>query len=126
MTNDPINPNHYKTQSGIECIDVAEHLGYCLGNALKYAWRAGQKDNIVQDLSKCEWYIKRAYLTGEDADTVDERKGVTAIRKLEYYLDHETTHAYQHRKDLLRAIAAKRIKDAWRIASESIALLQKR
>lgn len=23
-TNDPINPNHYKTNSGVECIDVVE------------------------------------------------------------------------------------------------------
>lgn len=62
---DPINPNHYKTQSGVECIDVAELFPYSLGNAIKYAWRAGKKDNLKQDLKKCEWYLNRAMDNGE-------------------------------------------------------------
>lgn len=62
---DPINPNHYKTQSGVECIDVAELFPYSLGNAIKYAWRAGKKDNLKQDLEKCEWYLNRAMANGE-------------------------------------------------------------
>lgn len=63
--NDPINPNHYKTDSGVECIDVAELFPYALGNAIKYAWRAGKKDNLKQDLEKCEWYLNRAMANGE-------------------------------------------------------------
>ena len=35
--NNPINPNHYKTQSGVSCIDIAELFPYSLGNAIKYA-----------------------------------------------------------------------------------------
>ena len=65
--NDPINPNHYKSASGVECIDVAELFPYALGNAIKYAWRAGKKDNLKQDLEKCEWYLNRA---DENGDTV--------------------------------------------------------
>lgn len=65
IKNDPINPNHYKTQSGVGCIDVAELFPYSLGNAVKYAWRAGKKDNLKQDLEKCEWYLNRAIMNGE-------------------------------------------------------------
>lgn len=57
--NDPINPSHYKT-SGVECIEIAELFPYTLGNAIKYAWRAGLKDDLQQDLKKCSWYLNRA------------------------------------------------------------------
>ena len=40
-----INPNHYKSHpSGIECIQITEHFNFCLGNAIKYIWRAGLKN----------------------------------------------------------------------------------
>lgn len=68
QVNDAINPNHYKTESGLECIEIAELFPYTQGNAIKYAWRAGQKDNLVQDLKKCEWYIDRAM--SEDTSTL--------------------------------------------------------
>lgn len=55
-----INPSHYKTHaSGVECIQVTEHMNFCLGNAIKYIWRAGLKDDAVQDLEKAKWYIER-------------------------------------------------------------------
>ena len=57
---DPINPPHYRDNpSGIECIQVAEHMPYCLGNAIKYLWRAGKKGDAVEDLRKAAWYINR-------------------------------------------------------------------
>lgn len=60
-SNDPINPNHYKTKSGLEVIDIIEafQLDFKLGNAIKYILRAGKKDHIVQDLKKAIWYIER-------------------------------------------------------------------
>lgn len=60
--NDPVNhPAHYtSSESGIECIQVTEHMNFCLGNALKYIWRAGIKNpDTVQDLKKAVWYINR-------------------------------------------------------------------
>ena len=44
---DPINhPEHYTSHpSGVECIEIAEHMNFCLGNALKYLWRAGLKSD---------------------------------------------------------------------------------
>ena len=58
---DNINhPSHYKNHpSGIECIRITEHMNFCLGNAVKYIWRAGLKGNEIEDLKKAEWYIKQ-------------------------------------------------------------------
>lgn len=44
---------------GIECIDVTEHRDFLVGNAIKYLWRAGAKDDFVKDLRKAAWYIER-------------------------------------------------------------------
>jgi len=60
---DPVNhPKHYTTHpSGVECIQITEHMNFCLGNAVKYLWRAGLKDgeNELKDLKKAIWYINR-------------------------------------------------------------------
>jgi hypothetical protein len=60
MSDDPVNhPAHYTNHpSGIECITITEHMGFCLGNAMKYIWRADLKGGI-QDLEKARWYIER-------------------------------------------------------------------
>ena len=58
--NDPINPNHYKSHpSGVECIQVTEHMNFNLGNALKYIWRADLKNDAIEDLKKAVWYVQR-------------------------------------------------------------------
>jgi len=57
---DATNPAHYKSHpSGIECIQVTEHMGFLAGNAVKYLWRAGSKGDEVEDLRKALWYIER-------------------------------------------------------------------
>lgn len=65
--NDQINhPKHYTSDpSGIECIDVTRHRNFNIGNAIKYLWRAGLKedkdrkiiDKQVEDLNKAVWYL---------------------------------------------------------------------
>ena len=60
--NDLINsPNHYTAHpSGVECVEVAEHMNFCLGNAVKYIWRADLKHSDgIEDLRKARWYIER-------------------------------------------------------------------
>jgi hypothetical protein len=59
--NDPVNhPKHYTEHpSGVECIEITEHLNFCVGNAIKYLWRAGLKGEQVEDLRKARWYIDR-------------------------------------------------------------------
>lgn len=58
--NDPVNyPKHYTSHpSGIECIQIIEHMGFCLGSAVKYIWRADLKGGI-EDLEKAIWQIQR-------------------------------------------------------------------
>lgn len=59
--NDPVNnPKHYTDHpSGIECIQVTEHMGFNLGNAVKYIWRCDLKKDAIEDLRKAVWYIQR-------------------------------------------------------------------
>lgn len=63
MTHDAINhPSHFTSHpSGVECIQITEHMGFCLGNAVKYLWRCGLKEGAdeIQDLRKAVWYIQR-------------------------------------------------------------------
>ena len=56
---DAVNhPKHYTQHpSGIECIQITRHMGFNLGNAMKYLWRADLK-NGLEDLRKAIWYIE--------------------------------------------------------------------
>ena len=57
---DPIDPMHYRQHpSGVDCIQITEHMNFCLGNAIKYIWRAGLKGERVEDLKKARWYLDR-------------------------------------------------------------------
>lgn len=60
MSKDMVShPPHYTAHpSGIECIQITEHMNFCLGNAVKYLWRADLK-NGIEDLEKAAWYIAR-------------------------------------------------------------------
>ena len=60
-SSDMVNsPSHYRSHpSGIECIQVTEHMNFCLGNAIKYLWRADEKGSAIEDLEKACWYIQR-------------------------------------------------------------------
>jgi len=68
---DPINhPKHYTSHpSGVECIEITQHMGFSLGNAIKYIWRADLKGNAIEDIEKAIWYltqeIKRRGEAGE-------------------------------------------------------------
>ena len=64
---DSVNhPAHYNSHpSGIECIEIARHHNFNIGNTIKYLWRAGLKseegmedtDKQVEDLKKAIWYL---------------------------------------------------------------------
>jgi hypothetical protein len=55
------HPAHYNQHpSGTECIQVAEHFNFNLGNVIKYVWRAGLKyETQREDLEKAAWYLRR-------------------------------------------------------------------
>lgn len=66
---DAINsPKHYNAHpSGVECIEIVEHMTFNAGNAMKYLWRAGLKVPVgadarrarLEDLKKARWYVDR-------------------------------------------------------------------
>lgn len=56
------HPPHYTSHpSGVECIQIVEHMSFNLGNAVKYISRAGKKDaaRLAEDLKKARWYLDR-------------------------------------------------------------------
>ena len=62
---DHINPNHYKSECSLECIEAMELifgqkavLDFCVCNAWKYIWRWKNK-NGIEDLKKAQWYVDR-------------------------------------------------------------------
>lgn len=69
VKNDPVNhPSHYTSHpSGMECIDIAKWYDFCIGNCIKYIWRAGlkksatlsDKEKELEDLKKARWYLNK-------------------------------------------------------------------
>jgi hypothetical protein len=70
------HPRHYTSDpSGVEAIEITRHRNFNVGNAIKYLWRAGIKEDAskdllqkqVEDLRKAVFYINDeiARLTGE-------------------------------------------------------------
>ena len=54
------HPKHYTSHpSGVECIEITEHMNFNLGNAIKYIWRASLKGKEIEDLRKARWYVDR-------------------------------------------------------------------
>lgn len=59
------HPEYYNQHpSGIECITIIQHYDFCVGNAMKYLWRAGLKnsgqgiEDEIHDLEKSIEYIQ--------------------------------------------------------------------
>jgi TPR repeat protein len=85
MTPDPVNhPTHYQHPSGIECIDITEHMSFCLGNAIKYIWRCDSKGQPIQDLRKAVAYLER-----EITRRINKENGCPLVAKsvLPYAID---------------------------------------
>lgn len=62
------HPTHYTSHpSKIECITITQHYNFCIGNAMKYLWRAGIKkeegltpiEKEIEDCKKAIWYINK-------------------------------------------------------------------
>lgn len=80
--NDPVShPSHYTSHpSGIECIEIARHYDFCLGNVIKYIWRAGLKKDPslsdaakeLEDLKKAQWYLSKEISSLEEK--IEKRK----------------------------------------------------
>jgi len=59
---DQVNhPTHYTSHpSGVEALQITRHMNFNLGNAMKYIWRAGIKneEKHIEDLEKAIFYIQ--------------------------------------------------------------------
>jgi len=97
-----INPNYYKNSS-IECADVTEKFNFCLGNVIKYIWRAGKKGDIIIDLNKALWYLLR-----EINRVAAENNTVVLLSKFHTSLVHlnQTTEIIDENKDPLKILHA--------------------
>ena len=86
------NPPHYQHPSGVECIEITEHLMCNRANAIKYAWRANDKGCTREDLQKCEWYIIREIKRLQRGNNVPDYSydlDVVYTRLYDYYKDYE-------------------------------------
>ena len=83
LCEDVVNhPSHY-TFGKYECIEVLQDIltaeqfeGFCLGNTVKYIWRAGKKDPTkkLEDLEKSKFYLDRLveFLNPDEQDGKEE------------------------------------------------------
>ena len=79
MTDNVNHPKHYTSHpSGIECIEITEHYCFTIGNAIKYLWRAGIKNegstNEIQDVQKAIWYVSKHLSSLRAKPRIDQGK----------------------------------------------------
>ena len=89
MTDNVNHPAHYEANGPFECIELAQHFNFCIGNAIKYVWRHMDKGHPVEDLNKALWYIQREIDT-TDSDYFPSPMG--AARKLFTLYDMDYAH----------------------------------
>ena len=73
------HPPHYKTESGLETIDVIDAFtkglegteAVCTGNVIKYICR-WKKKNGLQDLKKAQWYLNHLIKHVEEKENKNE------------------------------------------------------
>lgn len=85
------NPSHYSA-FGFESLELLEkvfnlmpekNMIFYIGNALKYAIRSKFKGNEIQDLKKCEFYIKKcSKLTSEDFKIFESKEIMCYLTKI--------------------------------------------
>lgn len=76
------HPKRYNADTPYECYKVLQawmtkeqFQGYLRGNCLKYLCRVGKKDDEVQELGKCKWYLEKLIESFQDVaqDAIEER-----------------------------------------------------
>jgi len=85
MKDDVNHPAHYTAHpTGVECIDIVEHMNFNLGNAIKYIWRAGLKSpDAEKDLRKATWYLSREIIRlrrGKDSNQEEQREADSSAK----------------------------------------------
>jgi hypothetical protein len=75
------HPPHYTSHpSGVECIQITEHMNFCLGNAFKYLFRRAKKhEDETVDMLKALWYVNHE-IQKRGADYVEKVSEGRALR----------------------------------------------
>lgn len=89
-TDDMVNqPQHYRGHpSGVECIQITEHMPFCAGNSAKYVFRRLDKWNTLEDAKKAVWYLRRHIASGISSVWLHE-SGVQGRLHLARVIDNE-------------------------------------
>ena len=93
VVKDNINPDHYKSQTSLECIEAmqiafgeAAVIDFCVCNAWKYIWRWENK-NGVEDLHKAEWYINKGWeLIANSAVAYTYSIPIAVLKNMRHYV----------------------------------------
>lgn len=99
--NDPINPNHYKSDKGFEAIDVMREAAqspeafqaHLQCTALKYLYRMWRKENPLQDAKKSLWYLQA--LIAELETVIDESNDEFTALQLDLQRGKISRHQYE-------------------------------
>ena len=121
--NDAVNhPAHY-TQWPVEVINLTERESFLIGNVLKYALRAGNKDGATygEDMAKARWYARRSI--GDIAARDSWQAGLDSLRA--HFADAEaclaarqenTVEMREYLRDQLAAIydqVERELRESW-------------
>lgn len=60
MVNHPDHYAKFPNGVGLECIEYTKEMSFCQGNAFKYVYRMGNKDDPQQDSDKAQFYLNAA------------------------------------------------------------------
>lgn len=122
MTDNVNHPAHY-TRWPVEVIDLTERESFLIGNILKYALRAGSKDDssYEEDMAKAHWYARRH--ANNIAARASWQAGLDSLQAhfadAEAYLitrQEDTTEMRKYLRDQLTAIhgqVEKELCEAW-------------
>ncbi|MEZ6852078.1 DUF3310 domain-containing protein [Halodesulfovibrio aestuarii] len=104
MTQDLVNyPPHYTQHpSGVEQIELSEHMTFNVGNAFKYLHRAALKGNEQQDLEKAAWYIEREIKRCPNGGFWLNIDWMYAEAEGKLYFEHETCPVRKNLYDFTR------------------------
>lgn len=107
-------PEHYRSNtSGIEVIDIARHLGFSLGNVVKFIGRAGEESGVLVDLEKAMFYLDDA---AEHPETIPEVDWNLLGIDIDAYLDgQQKVGSYGQGNQVYRLVTT-----AQRVATRSV------
>lgn len=111
------HPKHYNAHpSGIECLDVVERMPFCLGNAVKYLWRADHKGNSAEDVQKALFYLDRV-LTDRTTNRLGQTDAILTsyAARLKHHIADPNTAAICHLLDAQITGSPQHLWDAHRL-----------